>query len=477
MTATPEREDGLDIRELFGNEVVNIPLAEGIANDWLTKVRYRLITDNINKSVLERLAREVLEEGRKVSLEQINRTLFIRMKDEKVAKIILDSGRKGIVFCKNIEHAEYFSRYLPGSVTCHCGKSNTENDQALVRFRQGLIRFLLVVDKFDEGVDLPDTELLVFLRSTESERIFLQQLGRGLRIADGKYEVLVLDFAGNCERVIMVKELVDRIVSFYPGIDLDNEPIHLSGKGFDFLFDVKEFDILPILERLSHKLEFYATWQEASKAVVVLGEIRNREEYYRRYKEDPRLPSDPSYCYDDFPGWKEFLGRYYHTCLEAMRAVRKIGIRSRKEYWNRCKEDSRLVFNPQNHYQDFPGWKIFLGRYYASCVDAMDAVKALGIKSRKEYKRRYKEDGMLPHNPGAIYPDFPGWLMFLGANDKYGTCREASRAAIEISIKTQREYYRRYSEDARLPSHPRDYYQDFPGWLKFLGKEEWPEEW
>ena len=107
----------------------------------------------------------------------------------------------------------------------------------------------------------------------------------------------------------------------------------------------------------------YSSWQEASVAAIGL-EIASVTEYRRRYREDPRLPSAPDEVYTGFPGWKKFLntGQYHPTWLEASVAAIGLGIRSQLAYKRRYKEDPRLPSNPDRSYQDFPNWSRFLGK-------------------------------------------------------------------------------------------------------------------
>ena len=77
----------------------------------------------------------------------------------------------------------------------------------LARFAAGSLDFVTTVDLFNEGVDVPDVDMLVFMRATHSRRIFVQQLGRGLRISPGKDRVVVLDFVTDLRRVAEVIEL------------------------------------------------------------------------------------------------------------------------------------------------------------------------------------------------------------------------------------------------------------------------------
>jgi superfamily II DNA/RNA helicase len=77
----------------------------------------------------------------------------------------------------------------------------------LSRFRNGALHIITTVDLFNEGVDVPDVDLIVFMRVTHSRRIFVQQLGRGLRVSPKKDKVIVLDFVTDLRRIAEVVEL------------------------------------------------------------------------------------------------------------------------------------------------------------------------------------------------------------------------------------------------------------------------------
>ncbi len=252
LTATPDRADGLDIRDLFGEEVVDISLEEALANRWLPHVEYRVLSDGIGRGVLKKLTKDIVQDGKRVSIKQLNETIFIKKRDEEISRIIQEQEQKqGIIFCESIAHAHEFQKSLPSSVTLHSKMSQKAQDKAHEGFKAGTYSYILVIDKYNEGVDVPETDLIVFLRCTDSRRIFLQQLGRGLHCTDTDKKVLVLDFVANCDRIQMIKELTDKILSFLPSwSEIDKSPIHVSGEGFDFVFDEEQIQLLEILRSL-----------------------------------------------------------------------------------------------------------------------------------------------------------------------------------------------------------------------------------
>ena len=206
-TATPDRLDTRDIRDIFGQEVFYLPLEDALAKGLLTPVDYRLLADEIVlKQTLE------MDDGSRVSLAELNRTIFIPRRDEEIAKIIarhtseLESPRI-MIFCTSIKHCEHLAKFIPDSFAIHSRVPANERAVKLEMFRQGVIGTVLVVDAFNEGIDIPQANAVVFLRSTVSRTVFLQQLGRGLRTSEGKDKVIVLDFVANCERIKMVHNL------------------------------------------------------------------------------------------------------------------------------------------------------------------------------------------------------------------------------------------------------------------------------
>ena len=383
----------------------------GIANEWLAPLEYRLITDNIDVAKLRQIIVDVRQDRKRISIRDLNELLFIEARDEEVAKEINRYSGKGIVFCESVAHAEYFLQFLPHARTYHSQKTREENLSTLEMFRRGKIEFIIVVDKFNEGIDIPDAERIVFLRVTDSKRIFLQQLGRGLRKTQGKEKVIVLDFVGNCNRLQQVKEIIDRVRMFAPP-NPRNAPVVVSGRGFEFLFQDVQVEILDLIGR-----SFYATWQKASEAAQRLG-IKDTRVYKQEYQQDTRLHSAPDGYYPDFPGWGVFLGSHiYPTWQEAGRAAQLLGCRHSDDYGHKYKQDARLRRDPSRIYDNFPGWSIFLAKKkegYATWQEASIATQRLGIKTQREYNLNYRKDKKLWSSPSKVYPDFPRWPVFLG---------------------------------------------------------------
>lgn len=200
LTATPERMDGQSLLPDFGNRIsAEIRLPQALQAGLLTPFQYFCITDNVD------LRDSSLWQGNRYKVE----SLAERMCVENRAQLIIDALRRYIAdenkcralcFCVNKRHAVFMAEHLQkAGFEAKSLTSDTPSDtrsQLLKDLEGGSLNYLCVVDIFNEGVDIPSIDTVLFLRPTESLTIFLQQLGRGLRLAPGKSELTVLDFVG-----------------------------------------------------------------------------------------------------------------------------------------------------------------------------------------------------------------------------------------------------------------------------------------
>lgn len=207
VTATPWRGDGYDIDHILGQPVVRVGIAEGLRNGFLCEADYRLLADNVDWE----LVRE--HSVHNYSLQQLNRKLLIPMRDEEAAKIIRESFtaercRAGVIFCTTVIHARAFAamlRLFGFRAEAITGDMDLRTrDKVMSAFRRGNLDIVTTRDLFNEGVDVPDVDMIAFMRVTHSRRIFVQQLGRGLRLSPGKDKVLVLDFVSDLRRIAEV---------------------------------------------------------------------------------------------------------------------------------------------------------------------------------------------------------------------------------------------------------------------------------
>jgi superfamily II DNA or RNA helicase len=208
MTATPDRTDRKDIFELFDyNKVYEMPLAEAIERGFLVPYSYYGLTDNVDYS-------RIRHDGKKYRTDDLERLLIIPERNAAVLREYLDKGEedKAIGFCVSIKHAErmaeYFNQHGVTAAAIH-SQSPTRDDD-LKAFRENKIQVAFTVDLFNEGMDFPNVRILLFLRPTESKTVFIQQLGRGLRLCAGKDRVRILDFIGNYKRANQIKKYLSK---------------------------------------------------------------------------------------------------------------------------------------------------------------------------------------------------------------------------------------------------------------------------
>lgn len=194
MTATPERTDNFNIYELFDyNIAYEIRLQAALEEDMLCPFHYFGVTEYEKEGVI---IDEVTELQKLVSHERVQHIIkkinYYGFSGDKV---------RGLMFCSSKEEARQLSDTLneQGLKTCALtgDHSQNEREEAIKKLTSGELEYILTVDIFNEGIDIPFLNQIVMLRQTQSSIIFIQQLGRGLRKHDSKDYVTIIDFIGN----------------------------------------------------------------------------------------------------------------------------------------------------------------------------------------------------------------------------------------------------------------------------------------
>lgn len=220
LTATPERMDGRDILRYFGGHpTAELRLFEAIERGMLVPFHYFGVTDTINLSGLK------WSNGGYLTSELNDVYVFSHEIARRRADYIVDSLEKyttdltqlhGVGFCVSREHAAFMAdvftaRGLPSRALTALSSEEARRT-AKDDLTRGRLRFLFVVDLYNEGVDIPAIDTILFLRPTASLTVFLQQLGRGLRLAPGKEFLTVLDFIGQAHRKYRFEEKYTALV-------------------------------------------------------------------------------------------------------------------------------------------------------------------------------------------------------------------------------------------------------------------------
>jgi len=204
LTATPERGDGVNVAESFfdGRIAAELRLWEALDRGLLCPFNYFGVADSVDLSGLawqrggyDRAALEGVYTGHHERVRQIIAAIH--------RYVGAPESMRALGFCVGVEHArfmaEQFSKRGIAAVAVTGSTPLDERDAAMEQLRAGQMRVVFCVDVFNEGVDLPELDTLLFLRPTESAALFLQQLGRGLRWRPAKLTT-VLDFIGNAHR-------------------------------------------------------------------------------------------------------------------------------------------------------------------------------------------------------------------------------------------------------------------------------------
>ncbi len=200
LTATPERSDGKNVANLFdGRIAAELRVWDAIEKGLLSPFQYFGVHDNTDLSNVNwARGRYDQKELENLYTQNDDRIAFIgkELKD----KIRDPLEMKALGFCVGVQHAEYmvskFNDMGIPSISLS-GKSNrSTRSSAISKLRKGDINAIFTVDLFNEGVDIPDADTILFLRPTESATLFTQQLGRGLRLSEEKECLTVLDFIG-----------------------------------------------------------------------------------------------------------------------------------------------------------------------------------------------------------------------------------------------------------------------------------------
>ena len=211
LTATPERLDSKDVFALCDyNMVYEVRLKDAINKGWLVPFRYYGIYDEtVNYEDID-------YKNGKYDDKQLEDALMLNKRGELILNHYLKyNSNRAMGFCTSRHHAEYMAKVfnennIPSAAVYsgESGEYSEERNIALAKLTSGELKVIFSVDMFNEGLDVPGIDMVMFLRPTQSPTIFLQQLGRGLRKSKDKQYLNVLDFIGNYKKANLVPFLL-----------------------------------------------------------------------------------------------------------------------------------------------------------------------------------------------------------------------------------------------------------------------------
>lgn len=275
LTATPHRLDGKDITELYDHEVVSeITLAEAIGENYVVPFHYYAVDTDIRVTSIpkNRLDRKIVEAYKSIDVMHIAKTIVEYASSELPLKCL--------IYCCSEEHAQFlYSEFnklecsdfnFKGKCAIVTSKSGRDRKDAPMKLAEGEISIIFCIDIFNEGVDIPEINTVVFLRPTESLTVFIQQLGRGLRTSAGKKYLTAIDFVGMFNKnydvyirkleYIMNSSRIRRKIEYENYTLPSNCKINISSKSWK--------TILEYLDRMASKQDIeitYARFKDESK--------------------------------------------------------------------------------------------------------------------------------------------------------------------------------------------------------------------
>ncbi|WP_053363445.1 DEAD/DEAH box helicase family protein [Bacillus sp. FJAT-27251] len=249
ITATPDRNDNKDVYAICdGNVAYRLDFLEAIERHWLAPFRYYGVYDDTDYSQISWL-------GTRYDEEEL---LQVQLREEVAEKILKAWTEKKqtrtIGFCSSIRQADFLSGYFNGqgfrTVSLHSQQAGISRNKAISQLAMGELDVIFTVDLFNEGVDIPPVDTLLFTRPTESLTVFTQQIGRGLRLHEGKEYCTIIDLIGNYRNadiklsLLQVNQAPPKAKSIQPNVP----------NMCELELDVKVIDLLKEMARKKHPL-------------------------------------------------------------------------------------------------------------------------------------------------------------------------------------------------------------------------------
>lgn len=201
LTATPERADGVDVSKFFGGRTaVELRLWDALNQDLLCPFHYYGISDETDLSSVKWTSSgyDAAQLSNLYTGNDARAVLIYRALGEKV----LDPRSiRALGFCVTIEHSEYMAQWFSDhgipAISISANTPRDDRERGIADLKAGRINCIFTVDVFNEGVDIPEVDVVLMLRPTNSATVYIQQLGRGLRRSPAKAVLTVLDFVGH----------------------------------------------------------------------------------------------------------------------------------------------------------------------------------------------------------------------------------------------------------------------------------------
>ena len=300
LTATPNRSDNVDILQFLHNNLLyRKDLIDGVNLELLSNFDYYGVNDKHVDYT------KITWRGKKFDELELENKLNTRKRAEYIYHHWLSLKQtRTLAFCSSIKHSDFMSSYFNSfgikTLSMH-SKSEISRSESIKKLREGKIEVLFSVDLFNEGVDIPAVDTILMIRPTDSKIIFLQQFGRGLRKAEGKNKVVVVDFIGNH------KSFLEKPSALF-GFDLNHNNIREfiknynqksleMPKGSRVLYDTESIEFMKKLSEGNQDfVSEYKTYKERE------GERPNASEFYQFIEKLSQVRAQ-------YSSWFEFISK------------------------------------------------------------------------------------------------------------------------------------------------------------------------
>ena len=202
LTATPERADDKNILDIFKNTAHKLDIQTAVEIGELVPVRCIRIHTNVDLT-------KVRFNSVQYNIRDLESKIFVPERNTLIADTFMEycSEKRTVIFCASVKHAEQIAQLIrergANALAVSGSMKASERKEYLAKFQKGEIKALCACDLLNEGWDCPETEVLFMARPTMSKVLYTQQLGRGMRLADGKESLIVFDFVDNASQYNM----------------------------------------------------------------------------------------------------------------------------------------------------------------------------------------------------------------------------------------------------------------------------------
>ena len=305
LTATPERADDVNILEIFKNTAHKLDIQTAVEIGALVPVRCIRIHTNIDMT-------KVRFNSVQYNIRDLDVKICVTERNQLIVDTWLDyvKDKRTVVFCASVKHAEQIAELFRAAgvaaIAVSGSMKTSERNEQLAKFASGEIQVLCACDLLNEGWDCPQTEVLFMARPTMSKVLYTQQLGRGMRTAEGKDHLMVFDFVDNASQYNMPYSLhrLFKLRDYHAGGTVVGKKgqreaeADLYRKGekpdavIDYPVDATDYELVDIFN-----------WQEEAKGMLSEQELIRRlsvqktqtlEEYIKAGKIVPDLIVDMS---------------------------------------------------------------------------------------------------------------------------------------------------------------------------------------